>query len=39
MCPKCGHKSGLWDNFFSLEENYAEKLKKIVGAVQELPAK
>ena len=33
MCPKCGHKSGLWDKFFLLKENYAENMKKIVGAV------
>ena len=39
MCPKCGGKSGLWDNFFRLEENYAENMRKIVGALWELPAK
>ena len=33
MPPKCGHKSGLWDIFFLLKENYAENMKKIVGAV------
>ena len=33
MRPKCGHKSGLWDNFFKLKETYAENMKKIVGAV------
>ena len=32
MRPKCGHKSGLWDNFL-LKENYAENMKKIMGAV------
>ena len=35
MRPKCGHKSGLWDIFFELKENYAENIKNIV----ELPAK
>ena len=33
MRPKCGHKSGLWDNLLLLKENYAENMKKIVGAV------
>ena len=33
MRPKCGYKSGLWDDFFYLKENYAENMNKIVGAV------
>ena len=40
MRPKCGGKSGLWDIFFYIKENYyAENMKKIVGAVWELLAK
>ena len=37
MRPKCGGKSGLWDIFFRLKENYAENIKKIGGAVWGLP--
>ena len=33
MWPKCGHKSGLWDNFLFQKESYAENLEKIMGAV------
>ena len=33
MRPKCGHKSGLRDNYLLLNEKYAENMKKIVGAV------
>ena len=32
MRPKCGHKSGLWD-IYLFKENYAENMKKIMGAV------
>ena len=32
MGPKGGHKSGLWDNFFELKENYAENMKKDRGS-------
>ena len=33
------HKSGLLDDSIFYKESYAENLKKIVGAVWELPAK
>ena len=33
MRPTSGHKSGLWDIFFSLKENYAENMKKIMEAI------
>ena len=39
MRPKCGHKSGLWDPHEIVNKTYAENMKKIVGAVWELPAK
>ena len=32
MRPKCGQKSGFWDNFLKLKEN-AKNMKKILGAV------
>ena len=33
MRPKCGQKSGFWDNFLKLKENYAKNMKKILAAV------
>ena len=39
MCQKCGHKSGLWVLHEILYKAYAENMKKIGGAVWELPAK
>ncbi len=39
MCQKCGGKSGLWDLHEISNKTYAGSMKKIVGAVWELPAK
>ena len=39
MCQKCGRKSGLWVLHEMVNKTYAENMKKIVGAVWELPAK
>ena len=39
MCQKCGRKSGLWVLHEIMNKAYAENMKKIVGAVWELPAK
>ena len=39
MCQKCEGKTVLWDILFRLKKYYAENMKKIVGAVWELPAK
>ena len=39
MCQKCGRKSGLWVLHEIVNKTYAENMKKIVGAVWELPAK
>ena len=39
MCQKCGRKSGLWVFHERVNKTYAEHMKKIVGAVRELPAK
>ena len=39
MCQKCGGKSGLWVLHEIVNKTYAENMKKIVGAVWELPAK
>ena len=39
MCQKCGGKSGLWVLHEKLNKTYSENMKKIVGAVWELPAK
>ena len=39
MCQKCGHKSGLWVLHEIVNKTYAENMKKIVGAVWELPAR
>ena len=38
MCQKCGGKSGLWVLHEIVNKTYAENMKKIVGAVWELPA-
>ena len=37
MCQKCGHKSGLWVLHEMMKKAYTENMKKIVGAVWELP--
>ena len=39
MCQKYGRKSGLWILLEIVNKTYAENMKKIVGAVWELPAK
>ena len=39
VCQKCGHKSGLWVLHEMINKTYAENMKKIVGAIWELPAK
>ena len=39
MCQKCGRKSGLWVLHEIVNKTYAENMKKIVGAVWELPLK
>ena len=39
MCQKYGGKSGLWVLLEMIYKAYAEIMKKIVGAVWELPAK
>ena len=39
MCQKCGGKTGLWVLHEIVNKTYAEIMKKIVGAVWELPAK
>ena len=39
MCQKCGRKSGLWVLHESINKTNAENMKKIVGAIWELPAK
>ena len=39
MWPECGHKSGLWVLNEILKKTYPENLKKILGAVWELPAR
>ena len=39
MCQKCGRKSGLWVLHEIVNKTYAENMKKIVGAVWELPTK
>ena len=39
MCKKCGGKSGLWVLHEKMNKTYAENMKKIMGAVWELPAK
>ncbi len=39
MCQKCGGKSALWILHEIVNITYAENMKKIVGAVWELPAK
>ena len=39
MCQKCEGNCGLWVFNEILKKTYAENLKKIVGAVWELPAK
>ena len=39
MCQKYGRKSGLWVLHEIVNKTYAENMKKIVGAVWELPAK
>ena len=39
MCQKCEDKSGLWVLHEMINKTYAENMKKIVGAVWELPAK
>ena len=38
MCQKCGRKSGFWVLHEIVNKTYAENMKKIVGAVWELPA-
>ena len=39
MCQKFGRKSGLWVLHEIMNKAYDENIKKIVGAVWELPAK
>ena len=39
MCQKCGGKSGLRVLHERMNKAYAENMKKIVGAVWELPTK
>ena len=39
MRQKCGGNSGFWDLKEINEKKYPENMKKIVGAVWELPAK
>ena len=39
MWLECGHKSGLWVLHETVNKTNAENMKKIVGAVWELPAK
>ena len=39
MCQKCEGKSGLWVIHEMINKTYAESMKKIMGAVWELPAK
>ena len=39
MCHKCEGNCGLWVLIEILKKTYPENLKKIVGAVCELPAK
>ena len=39
ICQKCGRKSGLWVLHETVNKTNAENMKKIVGAVWELPAK
>ena len=39
MCQKCEGNCGLWVPNEILKKSYPENLKKIVGAVWELPAK
>ena len=39
MFQKCGHKSGLWVLHEKVNKTYAENMKKILGAIWELPAK
>ena len=39
MCQKCGGKTGLWVLNELANKTYAENMKKIVGAVWEIPAK
>ena len=39
ICQKCGGKTGLWVLHEMINKTYAENMKKIVGAVWELPAK
>ena len=39
MCQKCEGKSGLWVLHEMINKIYAENMKKIMGAVWELPAK
>ena len=39
ICQKCGRKSGLWVLHETVNKTNAENMKKIVGAVCELPAK
>jgi hypothetical protein len=38
MCQKCGGKCGLWVLHEIIQKIYPENLKKIMGAVWELPA-
>ena len=39
MCQKCGGNCGLWVLHEMIQKKYPESLKKIVGALRELPAK
>ena len=39
MCQKCGGICGLWVLNEIIKKIYTESIKKIVGAVWELPAK
>ena len=39
MCQKCEGDCGLWVLIEIIFKDYAESLKKILGAVWELPAK
>ena len=39
MCQKCGGNCGLWVLNKINEKQYPKNMKKIVGAVWELPAK
>ena len=39
MCKKCGGICGLWVLNETMQKKYPENMKKIVGAIWEIPAK